>query len=46
MCIRDRDSTLREFDLTALPYPRDLSVPDMQRLKREITAECKKDAAL
>lgn len=40
------DSTLREFDLTALPYPRDLSAPDMQRLKREITAECKKDAAL
>ena len=32
--------TLRE------PGEIDLSAPDMQRLKREITAECKKDAAL
>ena len=36
------DSTLREFDLTALPYPRDLETPQLRQLKREITEECRK----
>lgn len=36
------DSTVREFDLDALSYPRDLNTPQMQKLKAEITAECRK----
>lgn len=36
------DSTVREFDLDSIPYPRDLSLPEMQQLKAEITAECRK----
>ena len=40
------DSTLQEFDLSALPYPRDPDAPDMQTLKREITEACKRPTAL
>lgn len=36
------DSTVREFDLDALDYPRDLNTPRMQKLKAEITEECRK----
>ena len=36
------DSTIREFDLDELPYPRDLNTPMMQKLKAEITEECRK----
>ena len=36
------DSTIREFDLSALPYPRDLEQPALRALKAEITAECAK----
>lgn len=36
------DSTVREFDLDALDYPRDLNTPQMQQLKAEITEECRK----
>lgn len=36
------DSTVWEFDLSGEPYPRDLSAPQMQQLKREITDECRK----
>lgn len=36
------DSTVREFDLDSIPYPRDLNLPEMQKLKAEITAECRK----
>ena len=36
------DSTVREFDLEDFAYPRDLSAPEMQKLKAEITAECRK----
>lgn len=39
------DSTVREFDLSGEPYPRDLSAPQMQQLKREITDECRKAQA-
>ena len=39
------DSTVREFDLSGEPYPRDLSSPQMQQLKREITDECRKAQA-
>ena len=39
------DSTVREFDLSDEPYPRDLSAPQMQQLKREITDECRKAQA-
>ena len=37
------DSSIREFDLSNLPYPRDLSQPEFALLRREITEECKKD---
>ncbi len=37
------DSSLREFDLMHCPYPRDLSSPEFEALRREITEECKKD---
>ena len=36
------DSTIREFDLSALPYPRDVEQPALRALKTEITAECGK----
>lgn len=39
------DSTVREFDLSDEPYPRDLSAPQIQQLKREITDECRKAQA-
>ena len=39
------DSTVWEFDLSGAPYPRDLSAPQMQQLKREITDECRKAQA-
>ena len=39
------DSTVREFALSGEPYPRDLSAPQMQQLKREITDECRKAQA-
>ena len=39
------DSTLREFDLTGLPYPRDMGSPRMQQLKREITEACRQPSA-
>ncbi len=39
------DSSIREFDLSRTSYPRDLDSPEMQRLKREITEECKKPSA-
>ena len=39
------DSTVREFDLSDESYPRDLSAPQMQQLKREITDECRKAQA-
>lgn len=38
------DSTVREFDLSGEPYPRDLSAPQIQQLKREIADECRKAA--
>ena len=43
--IMHSDSTVREFDLLGEPYPRDLSAPQMQQLKREITDECRKAQA-
>lgn len=39
------DSTVREFDLSDEPYPRDLSAPQIQQLKREIAEECRKAQA-
>lgn len=36
------DSSLREFDLTEYPYPRDADCPALRELKRQITEECKK----
>ena len=36
------DSSLRSFDLSALPYPRDLDTPMLRQLRREITEECRK----
>lgn len=39
------DSTVWEFDLSGELYPRDLSAPQMQQLKREITDECRKAQA-
>ncbi|MEI3128622.1 MAG: ABC transporter ATP-binding protein [Oscillospiraceae bacterium] len=39
------DSTVREFELSGELYPRDLSAPQMQQLKREITDECRKAQA-
>ena len=39
------DSTVWEFDLSGEPYPRDLSAPQMQQLKREIADECRKAQA-
>ena len=39
------DSTIREFDLSALPYPRDIEQPALRALKAEITEECRKPSA-
>lgn len=39
------DSTVWEFDLSGEPYPRDLSAPQIQQLKREIADECRKAQA-
>ena len=39
------DSTIREFDLSALPYPRDVEQPVLRALKAEITDECRKPTA-
>lgn len=36
------DSTLREFDLSEYPYPRDVDSPQLRKLKQEITDECRK----
>lgn len=36
------DSTIREFDLDDLDYPHNLNTSTMQKLKAEITAECRK----
>ena len=36
------DSTVKEYDLNDLPYPRDLDDPHLRQLKAEITAECRK----
>ena len=38
------DSSIREFDLSRLPYPRDLQSPQMQLLRQEITAACREKA--
>ena len=35
------DSTICEFDLTDLPYPRDLDDPTLRRLKEAITDQCR-----
>ena len=35
------DSTICEFDLTDLPYPRDLDNPTLRRLKEAITDQCR-----
>ena len=35
------DSTICEFDLTDLPYPRDLDDPTLRRLKKAITDQCR-----
>ena len=40
------DSTLRTFDLADMPYPRDPDSPEFQRLKRDITAQCRLPSAL
>ena len=39
------DSSLREFDLTRYDYPRDLDTPELQRLRREITDQCRRGSA-
>lgn len=36
------DSTVREFDLTALPYPRDLGSRELLMLRDAVTEECRK----
>ena len=43
--VMHQDSTVREFDLSSEPYPRDLNCPQMRQLKREITDECRKARA-
>lgn len=35
------DSTICEFDLTGLPYPRDPDSPRLRQLKEQITAQCR-----
>ena len=39
------DSSVECFDLTAFPYPRDLSSPAMQALKTAVTEACKAPSA-
>ena len=39
------DSSIREFDLSRASYPRDMDSREMQLLKKEITAECRKPSA-
>ena len=39
------DSSIREYDLTGMAYPRDLESPQLRLLKQEITDECKKPSA-
>ena len=36
------DSSIREFDLSHMPYPRDPDSPSIQQLKREISDECRR----
>lgn len=36
------DSTLKEYDLSTLPYPRNLNDPALRWLEADITAECRK----
>ncbi len=40
------DSTIRQFDLSDLPYPRDLETPALRRLKEQITDQCRLLSAL
>ncbi len=40
------DSTIRQFDLSDLPYPRDLETPVLRRLKEQITDQCRLLSAL
>ena len=35
------DSTICEFDLTDMPYPRDPDSPRLRQLKEQITAQCR-----
>lgn len=35
------DSTICEFDLTDLPYPRDLDDSTLRRLKKAVTDQCR-----
>ena len=35
------DSTICEFDLTDLPYPRNLDDPTLRRLKKAVTDQCR-----
>ena len=39
------DSTICEFDLTDLPYPRDPDSPRLRQLKEQITAQCRRATA-
>ena len=40
------DSTIRQFDLSDLPYPRDLETPALRWLKEQITDQCRLPSAL
>lgn len=39
------DSTLSHFDLTGLPYPRDLNTPALRQLKDAVTDQCRLPSA-
>ena len=39
------DSTLSHFDLTGLPYPRDLNAPALRQLKDAVTDQCRLPSA-
>lgn len=39
------DSTLSHFDLTGLPYPRDLNAPALRQLKDAVTDQCRQPSA-
>ena len=41
MTVMHSDSSLRTFDLSGLPYPRDPESDALRRLRREITDECR-----